>query len=32
MNYLAPTIAPGVVVGDEVSEVYKHARGEHIVN
>ncbi|TMO81449.1 class II fructose-bisphosphate aldolase [Pseudoalteromonas sp. S3776] len=26
MNYLAPTIAPGVVVGDEVSEVYKHAR------
>ncbi|WP_024610981.1 class II fructose-bisphosphate aldolase [Pseudoalteromonas sp. TB64] len=26
MNYLAPTIQPGVVIGDEVSAVYKHAR------
>ncbi|GAA80437.1 fructose-bisphosphate aldolase, class II [Pseudoalteromonas sp. BSi20495] len=26
MNYLAPTILPGVIVGDEVSAVYEHAR------
>ncbi|ALS32511.1 fructose-bisphosphate aldolase, class II [Pseudoalteromonas translucida KMM 520] len=26
MNYLATTIQPGVIVGDEVSAVYKHAR------
>ena len=25
MNYLATTIQPGVIVGDEVSAVYKHA-------